>query len=280
MFEYFYHSITKKAVVAFGSLFNDIHIARYNSNGTERERVKVPLSYMTKQKFISRLTQNPELTNDLYMSLPRMAFEFSTFIYDSSRKNDSMQRVFSGSNNSYSFRYGRVPYNVTFMLHAFAKNTDDCLQILEQILPWFTPEYSVNVKMVNPTDMSVDVPFVIQNVTYDEDVEDSNFDGRKTVTMTIEFISKLFYYSPTSKLSLGATSASGGYDGGTAGGGGFGPGVVIPQGMIGKVVTSSYELDSNFSFSTLEMGLTGNVNPINFSSTGTDQTYIVWSRIS
>jgi len=279
MYEYFYHSITKKAVVAFGSMFNDIYIARYNSDGTEKERMKVPLSYMTKQKFVSRLKQNPELTNDFYMSLPRMAFEFTTLIYDASRKNDNFQKTVGGSNNLYAFRYGRVPYNLTFMLHVFAKNTDDALQILEQIIPWFTPEYSVNVKMVNPTDMSVDVPFIIQNVTYDEDVEDSDFQSRKTVMVTIEFVSKIFYYGPTKSMPLGATSATGGYDGGANGGGGFGPNVVIPQGMIGKVITSAYEFRSDVPFMTMEMGLTGNVNPSNSSPTGSDQTYVVWTRL-
>lgn len=277
MYEYFYNSITKKAVVAFGSLFNDIYVARYNNDGTERERIKVPLSYMTKQKFLSRLKQNPELTNDFYMSLPRMSFEFSAFVYDSTRKNDLFQKTVSSKNNEYYFRYGRVPYNLTFSLHAFAKNTDDCLQILEQILPWFAPEYSVNIKMVDPTDMSVDVPFIIQNVTYDEDVEETNFDARKTVSMTIEFTCKLFYYGPTKKMSTGLTSATGGYDGGTAGGGGFGPNVIIPQGMVGKVISSVYEFSSDVPFKTVEIGLTGNVNPSNFSPTSTDQTYIVWS---
>ena len=109
MYEYFYHSITKKAVIAFGSLFNDIYVARYNADGSEKERIKVPIAYMTKQKFISRLNQNPTLQNDFYMSLPRMAFEFSSLIYDSSRKNATFQKSFSYIDNIYSYRFGTVP---------------------------------------------------------------------------------------------------------------------------------------------------------------------------
>ena len=270
MYEYFYHSITKKAVVAFGSLFNDIYIARFNSDGSEKERIKVPLSYMTKQKFITRLTQDPNLNNPFYMSLPRMSFEFSDLTYDSSRKNDTFQKSISkGSDSSYSFRYGRIPYNLTFNLHIYSKNTDDALQIMEQILPWFTPEYSVNVKMVNPTDMSVDVPFVIQNVMYDEDVEESDFETRKIVTVTLEFYSKLFYYGPTKKLFFGAT-------GGT---GGIGDGVLIPEGMIGKVISSVYgDTDTDFVLETLETNLTGNVSPETYSPTADNQTYLVYGN--
>lgn len=270
MYEYFYHSITKKAVIAFGSLFNDIYVARYNADGSEKERIKVPIAYMTKQKFISRLNQNPTLQNDFYMSLPRMAFEFSSLIYDSSRKNDTFQKSFSYTDNIYSYRFGRVPYNLTFTLHAFTKNTEDCLQILEQILPWFTPEYSVTVKMVNPTDMSVDVPFVIQNVIYDEDVEDSDFENRKTVSMSVEFACKLFYYGPTKSLPLGTTGASGAS--------GFAPGVVIPEGMVGKVIVPFYTTDGDFSFQTLETGITGNASPTGFSPTASDQSYLIYGN--
>jgi hypothetical protein len=275
MYEYFYHSITKKAVVAFGSLFNDIYIARFDSSGNETERVRVPLSYMTKQKFISRLNQDPSLNSPFYMSLPRMSFEFSNLIYDSSRKNDSFQKSLSQNNSIYSFRYGRVPYNMTFMLHIFAKNTDDALQIMEQIIPFFTPEYSVNVKMVDPTDLSVDLPFVIQNITYDEDNEDTNFENRKTVIVDIEFYAKLFYYGPTKQLSFGAT-----------GGTGFGAGVQIPEGMIGKVVIDFFggttgdilSGDSDLALQTIETGLTGNVSPDSFSLTATNQSYIVYGK--
>jgi len=269
MYEYFYHSITKKAVVAFGSLFNDIHIARFNSDGSEKERIKVPLSYMTKQKFISRLEQDPSLNNPYYMALPRMSFEFANLTYDASRKNDSIQKSISkGTDSFYSFRYGRIPYNLTFMLHIFAKNTDDALQIMEQILPWFGPEYSVNIKMLNPTDVSVDVPFIIQGVSYDEDVEESDFETRKTVSASIEFNCKLYYYGNVTEMDFGAT-------GGTSG---FGDNVLIPQGMVGKVLASVYDIDSTTPFETLETGLTGAVSATSFSVTASNQTYLIYGN--
>lgn len=268
MSDYFYHGTTKKAVIAFGSLFNDIYVARYNSDGSEKERVKVPLSYMSKQKFISRLQQNPDLDNDFYMNLPRMSFEFTSFIYDSSRKLNSFEKTLGYSGDSFKYRYGKVPYNINFILHIFAKNTDDVLQIMEQILPWFGPEYSVNIKMLNPTDVSVDVPFIIQGVSYDEDVEESDFETRKTVSASIEFNCKLYYYGNVTEMDFGAT-------GGTSG---FGDNVLIPEGMIGKVLASVYDIDSTTPFETLETGLTGAVSATSFSVTASNQTYLIYGN--
>jgi hypothetical protein len=270
MFEYFYHALTKKAVIAFGSLFNDIYFARFNSDGSERERVKVPLAYMTKQKFLTRIYQNPALTNDFYMTLPRMSFEFNQFTYDATRKNDLFQRTFQGtSDNEYFFRYGRIPYNILFNLHIYGKNTDDCLQILEQILPWWSPEYSVNIRLVNPTDMSVDVPFIIQNVTYDEGGEDSDFNQRKTVSITIEFLCKMFYYGPVKKLPVNALGSGESGEFGNA---------VIPKGMIGKVVaTLNGNLDAETPITTIVTGVTGDASPLTENlELGKDyQTYLI-----
>lgn len=273
MSDHFYHSITKKAVIAFGSLFNDIYVVRYNSDGTEKERFKVPLMYMTKQKFLSRIETSPDLANQVEIKLPAMSFEFNLFVYDSTRKNNSFQRtVQKDTNNDYYMRYGRVPYNVNFILNIAAKNTEDCLQILEQILPWFSPEYSVTVKMINPTDMSVDVPFVIQNITYDEDVEDSDYEQRKLVSVSIEFTAKLFYYGALTKLPLAAT--------GSTGSSFYNTNVEVPKGMIGKVINVFEDFDSGMTFQTTIVGVTGNSNPYNFDPclTGNENQYFTLSQ--
>jgi hypothetical protein len=270
MADHFYHSITKKAVIAFGSLFNDIYVVRYNSDGSEKERFKVPLMYMTKQKFLSRVQTSPDLANQIEIKLPAMSFEFNQFVYDAARKNNSFQKtVQKDTNNDYYVRYGRVPYNLNFILNIVAKNTEDALQIIEQILPWFTPEYSVTVKMVNPTDMSVDVPFVIQNIVYEEEVEDSDFQDRKLVTVSVEFTSKLFYYGALTKLPLAATGATSSNF--------YGSSVEVPKGMIGKVVNVFEDFDSGMTFQTLTIGVTGDSNPYNFNPclTGNENQYYV-----
>jgi len=266
MFGYFYHSLTKKAIIAFGSLFNDMYIARYDSQGKETTRIKVPLAYMSKQLFISRFLQSADLSSPFAISLPRMSFTFSSLTYDSGRKSDSFQRTFSGSGNSYAFRYGRLPYNILFNLNIYAKNTDDALQIMEQIIPWFGPEYSVNVRMLNPTDSSVDVPFVIQNITFDETGAETTFENRKIVTVSIEFVCKMFYYGPLKSLDVKSITGPNGQE------------ILIPEGMIGKVIVNEYAgLDIDQPFQTMITGITGNVNPENFNETE-GNTYLVYAK--
>lgn len=273
MSNHFYHSITKKAVIAFGSLFNDMYVSRYNSDGSEKERVKVPLFYMTKQKFLTRILANPDLLGSVSYSIPAMSFEFNLFSFDASRKNDTFQKtLYKKTNGDYLFRYGRTPYNVTFVLNVFSKNTEDVLQILEQILPWFNPEYSVNIKMLDPTDMSVDVPFVIQNINYDENVEETDLpeSDRKLANLTIEFTCKLFYYGPLQKLDAAATGATQGIGDS-----------YVPKGMIGKVITTTRNMDNGMAFESILVGVTGGANPETFDpslSSSSDQTYIVYSK--
>jgi hypothetical protein len=250
MFGYFYHSTIKKAVVAFGSLFNDIHIARYNQQGNEIERIKVPLAYMSKQLFISRFLQSADLAAPFAISLPRMSFNFSQISYDSTRKNDSMQRTMGRGvgETKYAFRYGRVPYNLNFNLNIYTKNTDDSLQIIEQILPWFVPEYSVNIRMLNTTDQSVDVPFILQGVNIDEEGADTTFDSRKIVVVSLEFVCKMFFYGPVRTLENKTLEYP------------IGNITTIPEGMVGKVILN-HHLDENMEipFETIKTGIVGNV---------------------
>lgn len=268
MSTHFYHAVTKKAIIAFASLFNDIHIVRYNLDGTEKERIKVPLVYMTRQKFLTRIESVPNLENQIQYNVPAMSFEFSSFIYDPARKTNVFQKTIQkNDSNDYYMRYGRTPYNVTFMLNILTKNTEDSLQIIEQILPWFSPEYSVTVKMINPTDMSVDIPFVIQNVSYDENVEGSSMeDDFKFVNSQIEFTAKVYYYGPLTNLPLAATGPTSSFPNQS---------VEVPKGMIGKMITSFGDFDSGMTFENITVGVTGNSTPYNFDPcvTGNENQY-------
>jgi len=268
MSTHFYHAVTKKAIIAFASLFNDIHIVRYNLDGTEKERIKVPLVYMTRQKFLTRIESVPNLENQIQYNVPAMSFEFSSFIYDPARKTNVFQKTIQkNDSNDYYMRYGRTPYNVTFMLNILTKNTEDSLQIIEQILPWFSPEYAVTVKMINPTDMSVDIPFVIQNVSYDENVEGSSMeDDFKFVNSQIEFTAKVYYYGPLTNLPLAATGPTSSFPNQS---------VEVPKGMIGKMITSFGDFDSGMTFENITVGVTGNSTPYNFDPcvTGNENQY-------
>ena len=265
--EYFYHGTTKKAVIAFGSLFNDMFIARFNADGTEKERVRVPLSYASKQKFITRLEQNPDLLNDIEVYAPRISFEFDTITYDSTRKNDSMTRTYGINSGNYHYRFGRVPYTLSFKLHFFGKNTDDCLQIFEQIVPWFTPDYSITIKNLDPTDTSHDMTIILDSVQYEDNYE-GTFDDRKLVTMTLDFTVKTFYYGPVKKLENKYVS---GVTGGT----------LVPEGMIGKALIGvfAYQSDEEFvRLETIQAGITAGFDFANINNDVAESVYITFTN--
>jgi hypothetical protein len=205
MLEYFYHQVIRKVVVAFGTLFNNIHIARYDSNGNEVERIKVPIGYGPQQKFIRRLNRigrDFEERNIKYENyLPRISFEMQQLTYDSARKLSTLNRTVSyipSSSSSVKSRYERVPYNIDFQLGIMAKNTEDALQIIEQILPYFQPDYTVTIILNESTDPRVDVPFVFKSATLSEGSDGSydNYDTRKVTYVNMVFTAKFYLYGP------------------------------------------------------------------------------------
>jgi len=190
----YYNESIRKTVLAFGSLFESVYITRYNADGTEKEKIRVPLSYGSKEKFIARLTQESSLSSNsrVQITLPRFGFEMTTFVYDPSRKiNRTMQRA-EVVDGVYQKMYSEVPYVINFSLYAFTRNMDDMLQIIEQIVPYFAPEYTVTIKM-NSLHPSVDIPFVMNNVTLDESYE-GTFDTRRALISTFSFSAKTYIY--------------------------------------------------------------------------------------
>jgi hypothetical protein len=250
MFEYFYHQVIRKVVVAFGTLFNNIHIARYDSDGNEVERIKVPLGYGPQQKFIRRLNRIgrdfEERNIKIENYLPRMSFEIQNIIYDTTRKLSPLNRTVSASSSSGSLRsrYERVPYTMELNLGIMAKNMEDALQILEQILPYFQPEYTVTV-VLNDTDPQVDIPFVFKNTTIGEGDDGSygNYDLRKVTYMNLNFTAKFYLYGPIrdSKIITNSTVNLFNFPSGTTFSTvqvvavGATPGTKFPTGMTGSI---------------------------------------------
>jgi hypothetical protein len=148
----FYHGIIRKTIVAFGRLFSDIYIDRKQGdsvNGTTIQRLQIPLAYAPKEKWVVRLEQDPTLENYTYTSLPRMSFEILGYNYDATRKLNRMQQITCGEGeNSLSTVYTPVPYNIDISLYILTKTQEDGLQILEQILPTFTPEYTLTINQL------------------------------------------------------------------------------------------------------------------------------------
>ena len=165
----FYHETMRKVVVAFGTIFNNINIVRKNNSGTVIQRMKVPLAYGPKQKFIVRLDNDPSLKTKTAVTLPRIGFEINNLSYDPIRKLNRVQRFkkvksSSAKANRLDTQFMPVPYNLDFTLFVMAKNSDDALQIVEQILPYFQPDYTVTINDMTDMGIKRDVPLSLIHI--------------------------------------------------------------------------------------------------------------------
>lgn len=212
---HFYSATIRKYVVSVGNLFNSIHILRYDLEGVEISREKVPLAYGPKQKYIYRNTQNPDLNPIHAIKLPRVAFELVEVKYDPSRKTPSTNKLRNDSivGGVKSYSYNAVPYEFLFEVHMIAKSTDDALQMVEQILPFFTPDYTMTINVVPELDIKLDIPITINNVSTDDNWS-SDFDERREIIWKIELVLKGFLFAPvkSSKIILQAEWSLEGYD--------------------------------------------------------------------
>ncbi len=192
MFEYFYNEIFRKTIISFGTLFNNLTIKQEGST------VKVPLAYGPIQKFLARLEQAPNLSQATQISLPRMSFEFTGLTYDPSRKVTTTQQ-FTVKNpddgTDIKKAYMPVPYNMQFELAIMTKLNDDALQIVEQILPYFQPQYNLTVQLVESVKEKRDIPIVLENVTMQDDYE-GDYTTRRVLMYTLRFTAKTYLFGP------------------------------------------------------------------------------------
>lgn len=200
---HFYHQSIRKAVAVFGSLFNDINIVRQNTSGNIINQVKVPLSYAPRRDFLARLDamQNGEdAERQIAVKLPRMSFEILAMDYESQRqlpKTNSCVAYPINYDGTGSRLYTPVPYTITFQLNVYAKSQDDALQIVEQILPYFTPTYTVTVKPLNDFEKLEDTPISLTGVTFSDDYE-APLEARRTIIYTLDFNMKISLYKSVS----------------------------------------------------------------------------------
>jgi hypothetical protein len=195
MFTHFKNDSIRKLVIAFGSLFNNIKLEQKDENNNQR-LFSVPLSYAAKEKFVKRLTEPSSISDKtrVEISLPRMSFELVGMIFDHTRKlNKLNKKICTDGTNSYSL-YSEVPYNFTFNLNVFTRNLEENLQIMEQILPYFSPEFVVSIKM-NSLNQSVDVPISIASTTLTQEYE-GDFSTRRFIVSSYQFIVKSYVYGP------------------------------------------------------------------------------------
>ena len=200
----FYNETIRKVVVAFGTMFNDIHLVRKDNSGTIIQTMKVPLAYGPRQKFLVRLREDADLTKQVAVTLPRIGFEITGLSYDPARKLNRVQKfrkVKGGNNKQLDTQYMPVPYNVDFELYVLSKQSDDALQIVEQILPYFQPDYTVTIKDNIEMGTKRDVPIVLNGVTYEDDYE-GDFTSRRSIIYTLSFTTKFYLYGPVTSSKV------------------------------------------------------------------------------
>ena len=207
--EHFYHKQIRNTVIAFGTIFNNINIKRLDSSGNPLQNIKVPLSYSPKEKFIARLDQNTDLTGDdsaVAITLPRMAFDITGYSYDPSRKLNKNQKLGVVTTNAdttkLNTQFMPVPYDVSFELNAFTATSDDGLQILEQILPYFQPDYTVTmIQDSTYMDTKRDIPFILESVDY-EDSYTGSLTTLRRIIYSLKFTAKIYLYGPISQSAV------------------------------------------------------------------------------
>ena len=193
----FYHQTIRKYVAVFGTLFNDINIERKNSSGTVVERLKVPLAYGPKQKWLLAVQDTTADRKVIATRTPRMGFAMTGISYDTARKLNTIGRNVkantSSTTTSMVTMYNPVPYNFDFELFILVKNAEDGTQILEQILPYFTPEFTVTVNTIPDMNIKADVPIVLNSSSVADEYE-GDLSARRTITWTLSFTLKGFIY--------------------------------------------------------------------------------------
>lgn len=197
--EHFYNSTTRSMIVAFGSLFNDITILR-----PDQKQIIVPLVYGSKEKWYTKLRQNPDLEQREAITLPRMGFIISDISYDSTRKVNTLEKliVYDNETNSIAKRlFQPVPYIMAIELSLWTKSMDDGLQVIEQILPFFTPSFTVTV--VEQADFSIkrDIPIVLTGISTEYSIE-GGYDNNRLLEWTLTFDIKTNFYGPTDESNI------------------------------------------------------------------------------
>lgn len=205
----FYHGIIRKTIVAFGSLFSNIKIERYlkedtssrGNKGDIAQTIDVPIGYAPKEKWLVRVDSDPTLENQVYTTLPRLSFEITSMAYDPTRKVSRMSRLVCVNGEDRNQVFSPVPYNIEISLYAIAKTQEDCLQIVEQILPYFTPEFTLAIRMIDTMDIIQDVPIILNSVSMQDDY-DGDFQTRRFVTYTLTFTLKVNLFGPVTTSNV------------------------------------------------------------------------------
>ena len=204
--QYFYNESMRRMTIGFGQIFNNIQIKRKDDTGKVIQTIRVPLAYGPKEKFLVRLDQQSSLNNrEFAITLPRMGFEIAGISYDPTRKLTRIQKfkqVKSGKEGKVlDFNYTPVPYNISYNLYSFTASAEAGLQIIEQILPFFQPDFTVTINAIPTLDIKRDIPIILNSVNY-EDTYSGDFTTRRAVIYTLNFTAKTYLFGPSTSQKV------------------------------------------------------------------------------
>ena len=198
----YYNRTIRKLVVGFGNLFNDITLVRYKPDLTEDERFIVPIAYAAKESYVMRLEEDLDLDKKVQMTLPRLSFEMTGLSYDTSRKQNTNIKNFASTSSGVKAQYNPVPYNFDFNLYLYVRNIEDGTQVLEHIIPYFTPDYTIKLNMVPEMGIIKEVPVVLNSCVSDITYEGNREKDPRMIIWTLNFTVKGYIFGKSSTASL------------------------------------------------------------------------------
>lgn len=198
-----YNRIIRKLTVAFGDLFNNITLVRYNQDLTEQERFLVPIAYASKEMYVMRLQGDPDLDKKVRMTIPAMSYILNGITYDSSRKLNTNHRNFATApSGGVIGQYNPVPYDFDFSLFLYVRNIEDGNQIIERILPFFTPDYTIKLNLIPEMGIIKEVPIILKTVDYNVQDEGDRDSETRVVIWTLNFTVHGYVFGATSPVNI------------------------------------------------------------------------------
>jgi hypothetical protein len=200
----FYYSLIRKYVILTGTLFNNINISRTDSSGNQTALIKVPITYAAKDKMLARVLGDPDIQLETAVTpLPLISFEMTNMFYDGDRKLNTIGRIATNdtNNNKLKYQYNPVPYNINFSVYIYAKNTEDGTKIIEQVLPFFTPDWTTTVNLIPEMSVTMDIPIILNRINY-SDSYDGDYKKRRAIIWELQLTLKGYLYGPVKKSNI------------------------------------------------------------------------------
>ena len=201
-----YNRVIRKMVVGFGNLFNEISLVRYNPDATEAERFIIPIAYATKERYVMRLEDDLNLDKKIQVALPRLSFEMTGLSYDASRKQNTNIKNFAQTSSGVVAQYNPVPYNFDFSLYLYVRNIEDATQVLEHIIPYFTPDYTIKLNLIPEMGIVKEIPVILNNTSHEIIYEGDRDQETRMIIWTLNFTVKGFIFGKSSTTNVIKTS--------------------------------------------------------------------------